>query len=86
MQLTARVVVSATCAEVNRLKPDPTGLLVAAAKLGALAPQCLFIGDQKAKDGACARRAGLPYLILPHRHKDRQLHKLAAWLQDAERS
>jgi FMN phosphatase YigB (HAD superfamily) len=84
--LTAQVVVSATCAEVNRLKPDPTGLLVAAAKLGAPAPQCLFIGDQEAKDGACARRAGMPYLILPHRHKNRQLQKLAAWLQDAEQS
>jgi len=30
----AQAVVSATCAEVNRLKPDPAGLLVAAEKLG----------------------------------------------------
>lgn len=84
--LRAQVIVSATCAEVNRLKPDPTGLLVAATKLGAPAPQCLFIGDQEAKDGACARRAGMPHLILPYRHKDRQLHGLAAWVRDAKQS
>ena len=84
--LTAQVIVSATCAEVNRLKPDPTGLLVAAAKLGAPAPECLFIGDQEAKDGECARRAGMPYLILASRRKNRQLHGLAAWLKDAEQS
>ncbi|MGO8762355.1 MAG: HAD family hydrolase [Desulfobaccales bacterium] len=84
--LRAQVIVSATCAEVNRLKPDPAGLLVAAAKLGAPAPECLFVGDQKAKDGACARRAGMPWLILASRRKNRQLHELAAWLKDAQQS
>ena len=84
--LTAQVVVSATCAEVNRLKPDPAGLLVAAAKLGVPALECLFIGDQEAKDGECARRAGMPYLILASRRKNRQLQGLAAWLKDAEQS
>jgi beta-phosphoglucomutase-like phosphatase (HAD superfamily) len=84
--LTAQVVVSATCAEVNRLKPDPTGLLVAAAKLGVPAPECLFIGDQEAKDGECARRASMPYLTLASRRKNRQLHELAAWLRDAKQS
>jgi len=84
--LTAQVIVSATIAEINRLKPDPTGLLVAAAKLGVPAPECLFIGDQEAKDGECARRAGMPYLILASRHKNRQLQGLAAWLSDVEQS
>ncbi len=84
--LTAQVIVSATCAEVNRLKPDPTGLLVVATKLGVAAPECLFIGDQEAKDGECARRAGMPYLILAPRRKNRQLHRLATWLQDAEQN
>jgi putative hydrolase of the HAD superfamily len=84
--LTAQVVVSATSAEVNRLKPDPTGLLVAAAKLDVPAPECLFIGDQESKDGECARRAGMPYLVLASRHKNRQLHGLAAWLSDVEQS
>jgi len=82
--LTAQVIVSATSAEVNRLKPDPTGLLLAAGKLGLPAPECLFIGDQEAKDGECARRAGMPYLILASRDKNHQLHGLAAWLSDVE--
>lgn len=84
LELTAQVVVSATCAEVNRLKPAPAGLLVAAEKLGVPAAKCLFIGDQEPKDGECSRRAGMPYLILASRRKDRQLHKLAAWLKNAE--
>lgn len=84
--LTAQVVLSAICAEVNRSKPDPTGLLVAAAKLGVPALECLFIGDQEAKDGECARRAGMPYLILASRRKNRTLHGLTAWMKDAEQS
>ncbi len=84
--LTAQVVVSATCAEVNRLKPNPTGLLVAAEKLGVPPAECLFIGDQEAKDGTCARRAGMPYLILASRSKNRQLHGIATWFKDAEES
>ena len=86
MELRAQVIVSATCAGVNRLKPDPAGLLVAAEKLGVPAAECLFIGDQEAKDGACARRAGMPSLILAPRRKNRQVQELAAWLKDAEPS
>ncbi|MCK9374516.1 MAG: HAD family phosphatase [Syntrophobacterales bacterium] len=86
LELTAQVVVSATCPEVSRLKPDPAGLLVAAAKLGAPPPECLFIGDQEAKDGECARRAGMPHLILAARQKNRHLHGLAVWLKDAQQS
>lgn len=84
--LTAQVVLSATCAEVNRLKPDPAGLLAATEKLGVPAAECLFVGDQEAKDGECARRAGMPSLILASRHKNHQLHELAAWLKDANQS
>jgi putative hydrolase of the HAD superfamily len=84
--LIARVVVSPTGAEVNRLKADPTGLLGAVVKLGAPVPEGLFIGDQEAKDGECARLAGMPGLILASRGKNRQLHGFAAWLKDAEQS
>jgi putative hydrolase of the HAD superfamily len=86
MGLTAQVTVSATCAGVNRLKPDPTGLLATAAKLGVPPPDCLFIGDRDAKDGECARRAGMPYLILNSRRKNRQLRGLAVWVQNAKKS
>lgn len=84
--LIAKVVVSATWAEVNRLKPDPTGLLVAVVKLGAPVPECLFMGDQEAKDGECARLAGMPGLIMAARGINRQLHGFAAWLKDAEQN
>lgn len=84
--LTAQVVVSATCAEVNRLKPDPTGLLLAARQLHTPVPDCLFIGDQEAKDGECARQAGMPYMILASHQKSRQLDDIATWLKDAKQS
>jgi putative hydrolase of the HAD superfamily len=84
--LKAQVVLSATCSEVNRLKPDPTGPLIAAIKLGAQASECLLIGDQEDKDGECARRAGMPYLILASRHKDRQFKEIASWLRDAKKN
>lgn len=58
------VIVSATDVEVDRLKPDPKGLLVAAGKLETPVGQCLFVGDRDDKDGECARRAGMPYLIM----------------------
>ncbi len=53
---------------VNRLKPDPRGLFVIAETLGASVEQCLFIGDRDERDGECARKAGMPYLILGRKH------------------
>lgn len=84
--LAADILVSASCKEVNCLKPNPTGLLVTARKLQTAVQDCLFIGDRWEKDGECARRAGMPYLILDPRRKTRQLHGLAAWLKDAEQN
>ncbi|MBD2091232.1 HAD family hydrolase [Microcoleus sp. FACHB-1515] len=67
-------VVSAIDRNVRRLKPDPTGLLVAAEKLNVNVEQCLFIGDRDDRDGECARRAGMPYVILG---QDKQLSAIA---------
>jgi FMN phosphatase YigB (HAD superfamily) len=64
LRLEAHVLVSATDYDVDRLKPDPKGLLVTAAKLRTPIRECLFIGDRDDKDGECARRAGMPYLIM----------------------
>ena len=64
------VMVSATDAEVDRLKPDPIGLVVVASKLKTPLKECLFIGDRDDKDGECARRAGMPYLILNRERKN----------------
>jgi beta-phosphoglucomutase-like phosphatase (HAD superfamily) len=84
--LTAQFVVSAACGEVNRLKPKHAGLLVAAEKLGVVAAECLFIGDQEAKEGECAWRAGMPSLILASRPKNHQLRELTTWLKDVNQS
>jgi phosphoglycolate phosphatase/putative hydrolase of the HAD superfamily len=70
LNLEVNVMVSATDVEVGRLKPDPKGLIVAASKLNTPVKECLFIGDRDDKDGECARRAGMPYLILNRRRRN----------------
>jgi len=62
--LSPNCIVSSTDKNVCRLKPDPQGLFIATEILGVSVKQCLFIGDRDEKDGECARRAGMPYLIL----------------------
>ncbi|MCK4261033.1 MAG: HAD family hydrolase [Halanaerobiales bacterium] len=52
---------------INCLKPNPKGLFVIAETLGISVEQCLFIGDRDDRDGECARRAGMKYLILERR-------------------
>lgn len=56
--------VASTDANVNRLKPDPTGLLVIANKLKIPVGQCLFIGDREDRDQLCAENAGMPFLLI----------------------
>ena len=63
MGIQVDLVVSSTDPEVDRLKPDPKGLLVVMRHLGLRAEQCLFIGDRQEMDGECAERAGMPYMI-----------------------
>jgi FMN phosphatase YigB (HAD superfamily) len=43
------------------LKPNPQGLLDAAARLGATAERCLVLGDRLEVDGEAARRAGMAF-------------------------
>jgi FMN phosphatase YigB (HAD superfamily) len=67
LDLKADAMVCATDEPVDRFKPHPAGLLFTAKELGVPVMNCLFIGDRDDKDGECARRAGMPYLILPRR-------------------
>lgn len=62
--LWADVAVAATDPDVDRLKPDPRGLLQTAEKLGIPVSDCLFIGDRDDRDGACARAAGMRFILL----------------------
>lgn len=47
--------------DVDDLKPDPTGLLRAAAQLSGCRARCLYAGDS-ATDAETARRAGVPFV------------------------
>ena len=61
--LSADVEVSANDADVARLKPHPAGLEVALRRLGCAPAECLMIGDREERDGAAARRLGVPFLL-----------------------
>ena len=60
--LEADVSVCATDPDVDCLKPNPKGFLVAAAKLGLSPHECLVVGDRDEKDGEAARAAGMVFL------------------------
>jgi phosphoglycolate phosphatase/putative hydrolase of the HAD superfamily len=64
MGLEADLIVSSTDSFVDRLKPDPKGLIYIANKLQVTSQECLFIGDRPELDGACAINAHMPYLIV----------------------
>jgi len=64
LDLSSNMEACATDKNINRLKPDPKGLWILSNKMEVPVENCLFIGDRDEKDGECARRAGMPYLIL----------------------
>jgi FMN phosphatase YigB (HAD superfamily) len=71
LDLAMDCVVCALDPEVNRLKPDPRGLLVAAGRLGVAPGSCLVLGDRDDRDGAAARAAGMQYRIHERRRSGR---------------
>ena len=58
--LTGRFEVIVGGEDVEALKPDPTGLLRAAAELDGNVERCLYVGDS-VTDGETAQRAGVPF-------------------------
>ena len=70
-------VVSAYDPEVRAFKPDPSGLLLCAERLGAAPQQVLYIGDRREVDAECARRAGAYAAILEA--DSRQPASVAPW-------
>jgi len=57
------LVVSAVDPEVDCLKPRPQGLQRLLELTGVAPHQAVLIGDRDDRDGECARRAGVSYLI-----------------------
>jgi putative hydrolase of the HAD superfamily len=78
LDLKVDAMVCATDEQVDRFKPHPAGLLFTAKALGVPVMNCFFIGDRDDKDGECARRAEMPYLILP-----RSQISVFDWYQEA---
>jgi putative hydrolase of the HAD superfamily len=64
MELEADLVVSSTDKAIDALKPNPAGLSYILQHFNMAADECLFFGDRDELDGACARKAGMPYYIL----------------------
>ncbi|WP_051434698.1 HAD family hydrolase [Desulfonatronum lacustre] len=63
MGLTFSLLLDAEDERVDRLKPDPKGLIVCSELLNLDTAECLFVGDRDDRDGECARRAGMPYFL-----------------------
>ena len=61
--LAADPVVCATDAGIERLKPDPAGLLAILRRTGVAPERALMIGDRFDRDAAAAGRAGMRALI-----------------------
>lgn len=82
MGMKPEFIVSATDKNIDRLKPDPKGLLVLTEQFKISPENCLFIGDRDDRDGECARRAGMPYLILEKGHANDEYLRLIRSLND----
>jgi HAD superfamily hydrolase (TIGR01549 family) len=59
-------VVSSRDDGIQRLKPDPAGLLAALARIEVAPRQAIYVGDRMDVDGACARAAGVQFILLAH--------------------
>jgi FMN phosphatase YigB (HAD superfamily) len=55
--------------------------LITATKLDIPKEACLFIGDEDDKDGECARRAGMPWVILARGKRAPQFLRLQDWVK-----
>ena len=63
LELGADIVVTAEDPEVDRLKPNVAGLQYLLARTGIPPERCLLIGDRNDRDGECARRLDVPFLL-----------------------
>ncbi|MGC4234638.1 MAG: HAD family hydrolase [Niabella sp.] len=81
MDLQTDISVSSTDAEINSFKPSPRAIYFICKELNIAKEACLFIGDRDSRDGQCARNAGVRYIVLPSKNKDKE--KLFVFLAHA---
>lgn len=72
MALRADIIICSEDAGIERLKPNPMGLLRILSQTGTRPDECLMIGDRADRDGEAAARCGVRALIRCH-------HKLSQW-------
>lgn len=70
------VVVTAQDPEVQRFKPDPTGLEVTLHRLAVRKDEAVYIGDRTDVDAVAASRAGIQSFILNGMHSLSELSRL----------
>lgn len=51
--------------QIQRMKPDPKGILAVLQRCGVKANEAVMIGDRMDKDGMAAINAGIDYCVLP---------------------
>ena len=62
--LNVDLVVASTDPTINRFKPDPTGLIHITKMFNVEPSRCMLIGNREEKDGECAMRANMEYVII----------------------
>lgn len=62
--------------EIDALKPNPKGLFFIINYFNIDKEKVLFIGDRDELDGACARAAGIDYIIIDHKSANNIYNKL----------
>lgn len=76
MDLNVDLNVASTDESINAMKPLPNGLIEILTKFKIQDKNsCLFIGDREELDGECAKRAGIPYLIINKKQAKTNLYK-----------
>lgn len=61
--LEADIQCCSTESDVDRLKPEPAGLIRTVEMLGLARGDCLMIGDRQERDGLCAESASVAFLL-----------------------
>jgi HAD superfamily hydrolase (TIGR01549 family) len=67
--------------EVGAFKPDPRGLTVAAQRLGIAPAEAIYIGDRLDVDGAAARAAGMPCVLLSPQRRGQLVLEAESWYE-----
>lgn len=66
--------------DIDRLKPQTAGLQKLLKKMGLNGSECIFIGDRESRDGICARRSGMTFLLCRGHDFYKKLMRDPVWI------